>query len=244
MEKIKNFLISIGLSRNEAEVYIDLCVNGLSSVLNISKRTKIHRSNIYDTIRLLMGKGLVYEIESEKRDFCARPLNSLLDYLKHKEIELNEILKEYENKITPKVGKYKIKTTKGLFSIKEALFGLLSDGGETIRVYGIPKDAPEFIGPILKEFHKERIKKKILMQQIYNSGAEERAKFLNKLKFTEARILPSKYDSFATTNICSNKIAIFLWKDELGVIEIDDENLAKPYQNYFDIMWKKAKKIV
>ncbi|MDO8508216.1 MAG: helix-turn-helix domain-containing protein [Nanoarchaeota archaeon] len=243
MENIKDFLASIGLGKNETEVYSALVDMGTSSVLDISKKTKIHRSNIYDALRDLLQRGLIFETNNPTKLFTSRPPQSLVNYLKQKEAELDSIVKDYESKQFRGKDQTKIKITKGNFALREAIFSLM-ESGQPISVYGIPKEAPDIIGPLLKDFHKERMKRKIPMQQIYNSGAVDRVKYLNKLKFTEAKILPQKYDSFATTNISGNKIVILLWENEITVIEVVDEFMAKPYRNYFDILWRKAQKVV
>ena len=80
------------------------------------------------------------------------------------------------------------------------------------------------------------------MKHIYNSGSDERVKYLNKFKYTEAKVLPKKYDSYATTIVSGNEVTIFLWEDEIKVIEINEENMAKPYAHYFEILWEKAQK--
>src|SRR3989338_3238644 len=240
MEKIKEFLISIGLSKNEAEIYASLVASGASSVLEISKKTSAHISNIYDALRKLLQRGLVYEIEdSSNRLFSARPIYALNDYLKHKHAELQEISKHFDSIRRPgKEGN--IRVSKGPFALRESIMNMLKLKKE-ILVYGIPKEAPDKIGPILKDFHKERIKNKIVMKHIYNSDAIERTKYLNSLPFTEAKILPAKYDSSATTVICGDEILILLWDQDIKVISISDEQMSKPYKNYFDVLWKKAK---
>jgi len=237
-EKIKEFLNSIGLGKNEAKIYLALLRKEASSVLEISKITKIHRSNIYDSLNNLINHGLVYEINSEGRKlFYARPLKSLLDYVKHKEIELKEIINNFEvaNLIDRKVG-----ISKGKFALKQALMSLL-EPGKPIVVYGIPKFAIETIGPILKEFHKERIKRKIPMRHIYNQNAQERIKQLNKMKYTEAKHLSEKYDSLVSTNLAGDKVILIIWDKELSVIEIIDKNIAESYKNYAEILWSKAR---
>jgi len=242
MDNIKEFLISMGLGRNESEIYFDLVQRGASSVLEISKRTKIHRSNIYDYLRVLVGRGLVYEINGSTTMFSARSPDSLLNYFKEREAQLGELIKQYKGRFLKKDDGSKIRITKGLFAFREAIFDML-DNDSTIRVYGIPVEAPDKLGPILNDFHKERIRRGISMQQIYNSGAEDRVRYLNKMKFTEAKVLPAKYDSFATTNIAGDKVFILLWGEDMTVIEIDDKHLALPYGNYFNILWKKANKV-
>lgn len=240
MEKIKEFLISIGLGKNEAEIYAVLVASGASSVLEISKKTAVHRSNIYDSLRKLMHRGLIYEIEDvDNRLFSAKPISALNEYLKQKNAELQEISKDFEIKVRPG-GEGKIKVSKGQFALRESLMNMLKPRKE-ILIYGIPKEAPENMGAMLKDFHKTRIKLKITMKHIYNSDALERVKYLNSLPFTEARILPSKYNSSATTAICGDEIVIWLWDKEVKVILISDVHMSKPYKNYFDVLWGKAK---
>jgi hypothetical protein len=60
---------------------------------------------------------------------------------------------------------------------------------------------------------------------------------------TEARILTKKYDSNATTVICGSKLAIFLWDKDITVIEIINEEISNSFKNYFEILWKDAKKV-
>jgi sugar-specific transcriptional regulator TrmB len=240
MEKIIDFLYLIGFGKNEALVYETLLEIGTSSVHDISNRTKLYRSNIYDSLKKLLDKGLVFEINSPTKLFSARPIESLRDYLKFREAELDELIKSFEFKSKNNNIENKFKVSKGVFALREAINNLLNYN-ETIKVYGIPVKAPEIIGPMLKKFHNTRIRKKILMLHIYNALAIDRVNFLNKMKFTEARILPEKFDSNATTCVCGNKVVIFLWEKDITVIEMEDSEISKTYKNYFEILWKKAK---
>jgi len=188
MNQIIDFLLSIGFGKNEAEIYCVLIQLGKSSVLEISKKTNIHRSNIYDSLRKLIKEGLVYEITSERKLFMARHPECLLDFLKNKEIEVKNILKELREKTLNQQLHEDVKLSKGLFSLKEALLGLL-ELNNPIKVYGIPGDAAERIGPLIEEFHKTRIKKQIPMYHIFNSDGIKRVEYLNTLPHTEAKIL-------------------------------------------------------
>ncbi len=240
MESIKNFLISIGFGKNETEVYAALVDMGKSSVLDISKQTKIHRSNIYDSLRSLVEKGVVFESNEATKLFYARPPSSLINYLKQKEAELEEIIKEYEKRKSVKEVKEDIRVSKGTFALREAINSLLTTG-EPIFVYGIPEKAPEVIGPIIKEFHKERIKKKIVMKHIYTSLGEDRIEYLKKMDNTYIKILPQETENPATTNISGEKVIIILWENGPTIVEITNRQMAETYHDYFEILWKKAK---
>ncbi len=238
---IREFLTGIGFGKNEAEVYASLIEIGeAASVLEISKKTKIHRSNIYDALRTLVQEGLVFEINKETKLFEARPPRSLLNYLQRRQLELNEIVTDFESRLSTKKHSELAKVSKGVFALREAVKSLI-DNDEPIDLFGIPGKAPEIIGPMLKDFHKERIQKKINMRHIYNMSAIERVKWLNKLNYTEARILPAKYDSNVTTIVTGDKVIIFLWDNEISVVEMIDSDIAQTYKNYFELIWQKAK---
>ncbi len=243
MEKIKEFLMSLGVGKNESEVYATLADYGTSSVLEISRKTNLHRSNIYDSLNELIRRGLVFkEGDSKTQKFTAREPETFMHYLKQKESELDDLIKEYRSTVNQKKDTATIKMTKGIFAIREILEEMLQNN-RRIFAYGIPKEAPDRFGPILKDFHKERIKRKIPMWHIYNSDADDRAKMLSKMKFTEARILASKYDSVTTTIINGDKIYLILWEKEPTVVQINGENAANPYKSYFEILWAKAKEV-
>jgi predicted transcriptional regulator len=245
MEDIKEVLKSIGLGKNETEVYIDLVKRGLSSVLEISKETKIHRSNVYEALDNLLEKGLIYIVTKEKKKFFyARPANSLLDYLKNKEIEVGGVIERLNSEHSKPNGESCVSISKGQFALREALMSLL-DIGAPISLFGIPQNAIEVIGPLNNIFHKERIARKIPMRHIYNKGnisnEVDRIKALNQMPYTEAKHLPSKYDSMAETIICGNKVILIVWHKDITVIEILNEDVSRAYQNYFEILWKSAK---
>ena len=120
-------------------------------------------------------------------------------------------------KVNPKKDNATIKMTKGVFAIREVLGDILKNN-RRIFAYGIPKEAPGRFGPILRDFHKERIKKKILMMHIYNSDAKDRVKLLDKMEYTEARVLPQKYNSATTTIINGNDIYMIFWNDEITLV--------------------------
>lgn len=78
MEKLKEFLSSMGFGRNEIEVYVALVGLGASSVLDISKKVKIHRSNIYEALEKLFEAGLVLKVDKPKKNLFRPASGSLI----------------------------------------------------------------------------------------------------------------------------------------------------------------------
>jgi len=97
IEHIFKVLESTGLTRNEIIIYLALIKLGKSSALELSKETKIHRPNVYDLLEKLLKKGIIDQSnENGKKFFYPISPSDLLDYLKQKEQELEEIIPEIE----------------------------------------------------------------------------------------------------------------------------------------------------
>ena len=86
----EEFLEGTGLTRNEAAVYLTLLQIGKSKASKIIKDSKVSSGKIYETLEKLSTKELVKSIiENGVKHFIANKPESLLDYLKQKEIELS-----------------------------------------------------------------------------------------------------------------------------------------------------------
>ena len=55
-------LQQIGLSKNEARIYETLLREGDSAVGHLAVKSQVHRRNVYDSLRRLVDRGLVFEI--------------------------------------------------------------------------------------------------------------------------------------------------------------------------------------
>jgi sugar-specific transcriptional regulator TrmB len=195
-DKVSLVLGSIGLNKNEIKIYLDLIQHGKSSALDISKRTKIHRSNTYDAIRKLTERGFIEEIlEEKKRFFHSVQPNKLRDYIRQQENEICSIIPCLSNMANIDEPVEKVSILRGVFAVRESLRDLLKLN-KPIMVYGVSHESVESLGyGYIKEFHSERIKGKILMRNIYSQDAAIRAKQFKKMKFDEARVFPEKFHS-------------------------------------------------
>lgn len=236
-------LEAIGLHKNEILIYLDLIKIGSSSAHDIATRTKIHRPNVYDTLNKLLKKGIVTQsIKENKKVFYPISPKNLMNYLKQKEYDLQEVIPEIE-KIhnTPKKPR-RVTMSEGIRAFRNILDSLL-EKNQDIFAYGIPKEVPNIIGGFIGDFHKRRIEKKITMKHIYNQDAKERIRYLNELDFTEAKALPASFNTTITTLICGDTVLLNFWEDPLCTIVIQNQSIANTYKNYFDIIWNQAQLI-
>ena len=228
---IKSFE-SVGIPKMQTTVYLDLLKNKESTATQVSKRTRMHRANVYDTLTKLKERNLVYLSNKEgKQVFVALPtdliVNEEKDKLENLKLAMNYIKTTYVSGQTPKVY-----TLEGLNAVKSILFGLLEKELE-IWIYGLAEK--ENIINVLNDrlmhsFHLERIKKHIELKQLFYKFPEEQIKTLSNLKFTEARLLPKTQQSKTsqiTQVVCKGSVYITLWIHPIYTIVIENDIIAK-----------------
>ena len=231
-----------GLTENEAKVYLALLELGKSNVGKIADKSKVHRTNIYDSIRSLERKCLVKSFdEGKKKHFEAASPENLMSIIRKKEERLKSIIPEMKLSMQLAPKKSQVHIYEGLEAFKSMLDHFLDTGKERL-VLGAPNNAFVRILDFLKIYHERRVRLKIPMKQIYNYTAVERAKYLNTLPFTEARCLPEEYDSPVSTTICGDEVVMTYWGDAPIFIHIVSKEIADVYRRYFKIVWGKAKK--
>ena len=86
-------LQEIGLSSTESKVYLALLELGSTLAGEITKKSQINRTNVYDALERLIEKGLAtYVISSNRKVFEPVEPNKLKTMLEEKQEKLKEIL--------------------------------------------------------------------------------------------------------------------------------------------------------
>ena len=80
-EEIERVLSELGLSENEAKVYLYLAKNGPQKASEISKNLKIHKVEVYRFLKYLENKALVESALERPTRFSALPFEQTLDSL-------------------------------------------------------------------------------------------------------------------------------------------------------------------
>ncbi len=242
----ENLIIALedaGLSRNEGAVYLALLEIGSSTATQITKLSKLHRTNVYDSLERLLKKGLVsYVTKGDTKYFQANNPESLLSLVRQKEDKLKDIIPRLkladglaESKDSVKI----LEGVQGIRAITEDILVVVPVGGEVLT-FGNPRNTSELMKSFIDFYHKRRIAKKISQIHIYNENAKERIKYLDNMAYTRAAYLPKEYDSPAATTIYGDKVAFYIWSEPpLGIL-IESKRMADSYRNYFRLLWKIA----
>jgi sugar-specific transcriptional regulator TrmB len=240
---------SVGIPKMQTTVYLDLLKNKESTATEVSKRTKMHRANVYDTLTKLKERNLVYLSNKDgKQVFAALStdliLNEEKDKLENLKSAMNYIKTTYVSGQTPKVY-----TLEGLNAVRSILFNLLEKKSD-IWIYGLAEN--ENLINVLNDrlmhsFHIERIKKHIELKLLFYKTPNEEIKTLSNLKFTEARLLPKTQQSKIsqiTQIVCGGSVYITLWIHPIYTIVIENDIIAKEYLDFYNILWEYSEKVV
>src|SRR3989344_7048346 len=209
----KHPFLEIGLSENEAEIYLALLSLGPSLVSKIVKKTRINRTNIYDRLEKLISKGLVsYVIKNNRKHFYASEPSRILRYLDEKQNKINEE-KEAIEKMLPaleKIQPVKEEESVEVYEGKEGLKTILENiirSKKDILTYGSEGNFSNVLSFYFKHYLQRLEKMGIKMKVLFNYDS---AKKPFKWKFAEARYLPKLYKTPTETTIYGDKVVIFL----------------------------------
>jgi len=232
-------LQEIGLTENQANVYLALLELGQTLASQISEKTKINRSLIYTILQELIDKGLVsYFIQNNKKIFKAAEPLELLEILKEKEEKIKTIMPKLEMVKKP-LEKEKVEVYKGKEGLKTVLNDILRNCEKEYFVIGGIGKSLEALPYFIEGWHKRRIKAKITRNMILSE--EVRKKKITKFPLTKIKYLPQEYRTLETMMIYDNKIAHIIWVDEPLAIIIESKKINQAYMKQFSLLWRIAK---
>ncbi len=85
----------IGLTKNEAKIYLTLLQEYPLTTGKICEKTMIHRRNVYDSTQRLIDKGLIYEIfDNSTTLYYPVDPGKLEQIITEKQTKLNTVLPE------------------------------------------------------------------------------------------------------------------------------------------------------
>jgi sugar-specific transcriptional regulator TrmB len=242
-------LISLGLSRREAEAYYALLQVEDALASEISEKTQESRTNTYDTINSLIKKGLVsYVIKNNRKYFRATDPKNLLKWMDLRKEELDNEKKVVERLIPdlqklrlPKEKKVSVEIYEGKEGIRTMLNETLESaksGNKEILIFGAIAGHLRELDPIYHErYYNEKNRNKIKTRYVFIEGEK-----YPKAPYSQYRFLPKSFKSFAATAIHGDEVSFWLLTKPLVVILVKNKEFAETYRSNFEELWKIAKK--
>ncbi len=237
---MNNILEQIGLTPNQATIYLALLTLGEASAQQIIKESGLHRSRVYDSLEMLSRKGIVSSVIRDfKHYFQAIDPDKLLEQMEEKKEALRQALPELKRLECVKKEEIHASVYKGREGLKAIHVELLKENKD-IFVLGakglIFSEFPYFIPNLEREMKKRDVKMICLFD---NKEALYRARAYS---FVHGKLLPPKSDSSGVVNICGTKVVTVLWKEKHPTaFMIDNKDIAISYKKWFNLLWKSIK---
>jgi len=244
--EIKQALQYSGLAGNEVKVYVALLDLGTALAGEITKKSGVNRTNVYDALDKLIEKGLVsFVIKSNRKYFEATSPDRIIKFLDEKEDELkkkkkmiNSIMPEIELK--RKLGREPQEATvyKGKKGMKSVAEDILRTKKELL-VFGAEGNFMEIFKHYAAKWHKTRKELGIPVKIIYNEKIRKK-KLKAKFPILKMKFNATMQETPATTWIYGDKVAIVVWSEQPICTLIRSKDVAKSYKQFFDVLWNSS----
>lgn len=240
-------LEQLGLSKNEATIYLFLLKNGESTTGPIIKETKIANSRVYESLNSLISKGLVtYNLQKQGKYFRATNPEKLKENEQERLKKINSLIPSLKSLKPKEEPKTTTAIYEGFEGFKTAFKKIIDDcpKGETIYVLGFSEQP--FATPSLRTFisnmNLKSAKKKQKLKIILDKSTKKTlGKDREKEKYSQVKYMPEGYISPAAIDIFQDYVYTFLWEEKPFVFVIKNKRIAESYKAYFNFLWKQAK---
>jgi sugar-specific transcriptional regulator TrmB len=251
-------ITNLGLSENEAKVYLALLELGPSLVTEISNKAEVNRVSCYDVLEKLVMYNLITYASGKntKKRYSAMPPHNLFSFLERKQKREEKQLEELKQKLPELKMLYKephrpsIKFFEGTEGLKAIYAETLKSKTEILSV----GDCEEWDTPDLaawgRQYNRERAKAKIYERVLVPAGEKTLNWFRNyptTMKYTKYKIFPKEKISYlfdSEINIFEDKVMIALLKkpNRMGIM-IQSPELVKILKAMFEMVWEALEEV-
>ncbi len=247
---LEKYLEDAGLSDKEVAIYLYLVQVEKASVVDLAEKTKIKRPTVYTILDSLAKKGLVAEIEEDKKTkYVAEPPERLKTYLERKELSLKELKDRFAQDVIPQIKSLQRETgekpvvkyfsgKEGIISINEDVYEGGADGSPIYILYSKDLLDEVFKNQETDKYKKNRTSLGIPAKVLYNStqGEKPSDELAERIKVDE-----KKYPFMADITIYRDKIRISILGKKLSGIYIRSKDLADTLKSLFNLAFDNLK---
>ena len=234
-------LMDIGLTKNQATVYLELLKNPGQNPGKLAKDLSLDRSFVYGIINNLIEKGLVSSVIKENKQvfYPSDPENLLkeMDEMRSKIVsvikDINEIKQKSKEEVSVRVyeGKSGLKAYIREF-LESNEFILFGGGGDLGTLKTLEYDYPHYI----KEIKKKKIKGRLLT-------SKRNEDILSKLYGSSVAIKTIDGLNQPTgISIVGSKVGLLTSDEKSRIVIVEDKKIADTLRAYFNKIWEISKK--
>ena len=242
-EQLIEILEEIGLSENEAQVYLTSLSLGPTTILRIAKSSGVRRTTVYSIIETLKSKGLVYiKPIGLKQLYVAEHPDRLENIIDNKKRSLSKLLPEFTALYNLKGGESTVKYYEGLGAVKniyETILDPMKPGDDYLVISDLEKFFVKTDKDYFEGFLEKRIKSKVKARLIATDSERSRhMKQFSKNMNHEVRILPPGTQLSVDTMIVPHKVTIFNLDEPISAVSLENSAMIQMHKELFEIIWR------
>jgi len=241
-------LMNLGLSKNEAIIYLFLLKNSHITTGPIIKETGISNSRVYESLNSLISKGLVtYVVQKDGKYFDVSSPEKFIEKEEERRKMIEDLVPELKKLKTEKEFRTNTAVFEGFEGFKTAFKKIIEDcpTEKTIHILGFsePAEKKESLRIFLTNMNLKSQQKKQKLKILLDSSAKETlGRDREKEKYTEVKYMPKGYISPGAIDVFEDYVYIFLWEEKPFIFMIKNEKIAESFKQYFNFLWKIGKK--
>jgi sugar-specific transcriptional regulator TrmB len=242
---LQKTLIEMGLSENEANVYLNSLSLGRTTILKISKASETKRTTVYSAVESLKKMGLMkIEQVGWKTFYSAEDPEKLEKIIETKKQELQKSLPDLKSLYSTEGGSSLIKYYEGI----EAIKNIHEETLEEMKIgedYFVISDSTKWMSADKKFFEKfvgkrsrKKLNNKLLLQDSEIARIYKQNEEIHNMKI---KLFPKSMELSGSITITPNKILIHQTTPPVMVMAIENKNIIRLQKELFNFMWSSIK---
>ena len=247
-DRIKKFLVDIGLSEKEAMIYLALLSVESSSVIDLSKATGINRTTLYPILEDLLQKKLILEVQHDKKvRFQAESPERIETFIHNRKNQLEEQEKVLGDVIPQMRGLLRQSGEKPVVKIYEGREGILHSidehyevaENETEEYLIYPRGAIKglFSPKEQEQAKKMRLRRRVHMNSIF-TAEDEYPSDATAMRF---RIDSAEYPVKCEVGVYADRTRVHIISEDMSAISIKSKDFADTMKVLFRLAIKGLK---
>ncbi len=236
------YIQDLGLSENEAKVYLAALSLGASTVLKIAKEAEIKRTTAYSVLEALKLRGLiVHEVKGLKTLYSAEGPDKLEQIFEQKKDRFKEVLPELQGMYNLKGGESFIKYYEGVAGVK-TVYDHILDGLKPGDDYVVISDMEKFLSmdrEYFTKFIENRVKYNLNLRAILQDTSD--ARYYKEIEHNTTmmvKFLPKETVLSANMVITPHRVIITQMASPIMTVVIENRSIVQMQKEQFEIIWK------
>jgi len=239
MTEIISTLHQLGIEEKQAQVYLACLELGSATIHELSEKSGVKRTSIYNFLSEMKQAGLVSEIKQGKKILLvAENPHVLIQRAKNQVKKVEELLPEMMSIFNQPGNKPKVRYYEGESGLRHAWDDMLASGEDIYGFSDYEKMFTAFSEDFLLYVPKTRVKNKQKFFCIAKDGEWGRKIVVNDKQHLRETRLIKDIELDTEINIYGNKVMMLSFRRPYAAVIIEDVAIARSQKSIWEIVWR------